>query len=187
MNIDLSEIVRKLKDVPDKDIADTLQNWQLNETDFMNTLMLNGLAKKIPGLRDNYSDSTSKFCLIWGQVILRAYAVFVCMRNEIIESELMKTENSSSLYLFKKIFEKDENNQTIGTEYPIGLCRRIRNSIGHGSFNITGENGEISFRDRDIEVVVEGYEVIQLCNQIERLYTATPLENLITKSSTRTQ
>ncbi len=177
--INLSKIVEKLKNIPNKDIADTLQDSQLKETYFRNSLMLNGLAKKIPVLEHNYSDSTSKFCLVWGQVILRAYAVFICMRNDLLESQLISIDKSSSLHLFKQIFEKDENQQTISTELPIGLCRRIRNSIAHGSFRITGENGEIGFQDGYVELLVGGYEFTQLCDQIERLYLcAYPIEGL---------
>ena len=185
MNIDLSKITEQLKTVSDEELSKALQKSKREENSFCNALMLNGLAKRIPSI--DHSE-TEKFNVIWGQIIIRAYAVLVCMRNDIVESGLMDVEPSSPFHLFKKVFEKGPKNEKIGllsTESPAGLCRRIRNSIGHGNFTIDGNNGEITFRDRDIDVVVEGYELTKFCEQIERLYLSAPMEKLITSQSSR--
>ena len=179
MNIDLSKIVEKLKSVPDEKISGSLKEWGIEENSSLNALMLNGLAKRIPTI--SHSDS-EKFFIIWGQVFLRTYAAFVLMRNDILESKLHDIEEPS-LHLFKKVFEKGEEGRPISTESPNGLCRRIRNSIAHGTFSINGEKGEIEFTDYRITVVVEGYELIEFCKQIERLYLHIPMEDFILRQS----
>lgn len=167
MNIDLSKIVETLKNVTDDEISNTLGDWKIDETSFCNALLINGLAKKIPTIKHTENEKPN---VIWGQIILRAYAVFVCMRNDILESNLMLIKEWTPLYLFKKVFEQGKKGEAISTESPTGLCQRIRNSISHGTFDIDRNNGEITFKDYEIAVVVEGYEVTQFCGQIERLY-----------------
>lgn len=100
--------------------------------------------------------------------LFSAYCAFVYMRSEQLEGGLDKITESSALWPFRVFFRRGRKNDGGAT-----TAQHIRNSLSHGTFELSDNLQMISFVDKqwDAEIATKDF-VDGFCDEVLRFYFA---------------
>lgn len=182
--MDLKEIINELQSVTDDDLLTELRKFDKEKLNafgpkFHNAFSAYGLSNFLSGasldvLRANTKVPDPEMNGIrWnGIFILRGYASMVYMRSYQLEKGLDDVSDSSPIQPFKKFFRAGSIKKGEDT-----VAQHIRNAFAHGSFELSDNMQEVTFKDSfkesKWEVSVKMSDFIDgLCDQVFRFYAA---------------
>lgn len=166
-----------LQSVSDSSLEQGLQDisFNINDNKFSNGFSAYGLSKLLLGLNQDalrgkvteIPDAALEGIRWRGVFIIRAYVSLVYLRSEVLERGLDHVSATSPLRPFRDIFRSGNLRKGEDT-----ILQHMRNSLAHGSFDLSEDCATVNFQDRDWAASFSVDDVFSLCFQVYRFYCA---------------
>ena len=174
--LQLQPVLQSLQSVSDDDLRTGLQtlNLRIPEsklavafsayglTNFLSGASLNDIRSNVVGIPDEQVNAIR----LRGVFVFRAYVTFCYMRSDHLESGLDGVGDASPLNPFRSFFRKGEKAQTT-------IAQHIRNSLAHGTFDLSEDFKCVEFIDRKWRAKLGAEDFVDgLCKEVFRFYAA---------------